>query len=1269
MSAVNKSNYDHLYFQMCISTLNIYRIQLPNSILIANFATSYCKTSKCYEVDPQAQCDFYKQLLCLLKVPKSELNDEFYTSTVRLTETAAKSLLKGNHFTQIREYFDYYNLYLMELPTKDKMYLTMGNVFHSAAQCVTELQNVSSSELQKRFESFFKQLKTYCTLYSRCTQQPFVCSILLSFFENLLEYYPKIPKSVWITHMEERLQQLIFKILGILAQVFTKNQVKCKFCKDCDNNTSLFHAITAMGLVGNLMKSSIVNEMKVSISFSNKIIYYLELCCTQIVILKSKRCETWLTAWTETGISIYNIAIKLYGIKHSETAKYFMLLIKNLVKLEGTTSEIFRFDALKTALKCLVDLHSEALDYKRALMFIALMVLLLPNTASSPFKDWVYIKAKERQNEINSSFQELTIACVIEENRAEILSIFPQAQHIPIDQLLIEELNHYKKIWPSRIPMLSVLKKMYEKCDLCTTVKALVTTWNSNALSTHSGVSELLLEIISKFEIEVASTTDLKLENELYLALLYVLKYYSLITEARKNNVKEVEDYLAENVQNSRNKYDIVPSCTNLTLDEYTKVAEYLLEALKFFDKCLSTDTDPQFLQLLKECDVLTVIENIAFEFQLHCDSLHCVKAWFICLNISRVLENADFTLKSIGFLIENSCSDVDAIDAFLNQSENVIETIQLVNTNQAYETLATFYINKSIMFYHNQKFHSGFEWYEKAVCAINKIPVEEQNEILKVRLEMMHVQYLQLPCALNIDNHRTYSLEKFSQVCKRISTYMKERGYVSSYGLAVLFEVNCKLIHMYKWMFLPREVRCYSRDLIVLAQQLAIPLRAAIIVSYLAYSDLQSSRINDCEFKINNLSDMLCLTTNKLCTTKKDEIICDKPRYEGPVIAELTENFADILLDCPVTIKEQALQGSPTFCKTLKLPSILSHAYECKCFYCLSIEYQNLLITVMHLDAEYYVLMDNGTAANYCFNAALQLYDRFTRTSDEFKLKVMKSINCYTFFDVKKMILPSYSATLHGYARHLVRLHDLPKAKQIFKDLINLLSDNIYTNLYLYNEVHLDYAVMLMKGLKLPEAKSNGSENTLIIPEVATDCIKTPESRRSKVIFYRSYSPNPESPPKKIIRKIKCDFSDSKDQKSVKTKKVQSTSLFTAVTPGCSNELIDRVVLEEGFNKNSNDTVVVPLSPNAYTPQAIQASTGLRSRTKILTSKLKSETTKKKMTKNEMNDSKSSVCKNLISELCATDKKFVKKKDQKSSIENVGQTKRVTRALAKNRM
>ncbi|KAK4881680.1 hypothetical protein RN001_004999 [Aquatica leii] len=1300
MSAIKESQKnDCFYFQMCLSAVQIYGIPFSNTTLLANLASSYCKSAKCYEADPNVQYNFYKQLLLTMKLLKTEKNDEFYIATMKVIEVGIKNFFRGCHFCKIGEYLTDYKMYIDDI-TEEKMYLKMGQVFYSAAQCITEI-NESSSSLHTKFEKCLNSVKFYFKSFFGRIQNSSVCNILACIFDNLVDYYSKVPCSVWVSHMEENTLVHIFKILACLAQAFTIGNFKCKFCNgSCDADSDLFHSVNTMILIGSLMRISIINEVKVSISMSNQVLYYLEHCCVQILTLKNKKCNCWVPAWREIGIMLYSIATKLYAIKHSETSKYFMLLMKHLLKLEGTHSEVFKIDALTIALKCLSDIYVEAYDYKKALMFIALMILLRPNLLTSSFKHWISIKVKEKQHETDSSLQELTVVCVLEQNRTEIINMYPHAEDYfnNTKQLLINELNHYQKIWPSRIPMLAVFKKIYKHCDLVTTVKTLVTTWDNNMLSVYNDVFELLTEIVHRFETEIVPLTEYKLENEIYLAQLYMLKYYAVVMEERKKNFKEIEistKVLEGSQISNNNKCDVVPSYTNLKLNEYLKMVHYLKKALTLFDNCLSQSLTSQIIELLKECNVLNVLANIAFEFRLYCDSLQYVDAWFVCLKMSRVLKNTEFVLKSIGFLMENSCLHADVVQGFLTESEQLVGKLIQRNHNDTYETLTTFYTHQSIMYHNNQKFQAGFQCYEDAVRVFNKIPDVNQNEILKAQLDFLHVRYLQLPCNLQFDNHEVYSLQKFSQVCRNILTYMKDQGYISSYGLALLFEINCTLIHMYKWMLLPRQVRCYSRDLVVLAQQLVIPLRTGIILSYMAYSDLQSIRIDDCQVKIDGLSDILCLATNKHCTVKKNEIVCDKSRWENNDVAELTDNFAEILLDCPISTKEQALQGSPTLLKTFKLPFIFSHTAECDCFYCLSIEYQNLLITTMHLDAEHYVLMNNTTAANYCFGAALQLYHRFTSENNKFQVTVNKVISCYPFFNVKDMLCQSHCTVLLGYARHLFRHNDILKAKRIFKDLIHLISENMYINVYLYNEAHLEYAIILMDSLKVNELQQKSIEN-LVVTDNASNCAKTPESKQSKVVFYRSYSPNPESPPKRMIPKIKCDFSEvTETTKTTKTNKEKSTNVTSGVaTPCCSSQLYAPPVIQTQRKKRNilienlvfapdvptknenNETILIPTSPNAYTPNALKAMVGLQSKTKLLTQKLKSETRRNRIVQDndkEISDVKNNVCKNLMTELTAADKKCVNKKSEKklNSVTNntcVEQTKRVTRATARNR-
>ncbi|KAF2899389.1 hypothetical protein ILUMI_06784 [Ignelater luminosus] len=422
-------------------------------------------------------------------------------------------------------------------------------------------------------------------------------------------------------------------------------------------------------------------------------------------------------------------------------------------------------------------------------------------------------------------------------------------------------------------------------------------------------------------------------------------------------------------------------------------------------------------------------------------------------------------------------------------------------------------------------------------------------------------------------------------------------------------------------------------------------------------------------------------------------------------------------MLDCPTgDVGKQNLTGSPVLLgKPFKMPSFISHASECNCFYCLSIEYKQLVIEYIHLEAQLHIHYGNMTAAQACFNGALQLHKNMDENKT-FRIKVIESLSCNPFCDIKDMLCEAFGALLLNYGNNLLRMNDVTKAKYFNDQLVNLISDRRYRNLYLYNEALTQKLLMLLKLEEISEGHQNLQVEMDSLTIDDKEAPKTPENRQTKVTFPASYSPRLNSPPKRRLHKIKCDFSEkpgknSNESKSnanklpfaihtspdnVKLSKETENDKrvkFIYKTPAAKTATNKKTILREisisGISNNcpteqDMSTDVIPSSPNAYTPKSVIASSVLQSRTELLTKKLKS-TVKKKLVNDDNgrndivsdsnvednNKSKPVVCKNLISELTAAENHTVKTSKKRNKIQNDESTEtsripistRVTRA------
>ncbi|KAB0802964.1 hypothetical protein PPYR_05150 [Photinus pyralis] len=1257
---------DPIYFQLCLHALKMYSKLFANHITIATKACKYLQVSRCYTCNVDLQCKYYLTLFDVLKAIRGE---ELFPASIKILELIIKNLLRQNEFETIRSIAAQIRLSIE--PAVEGISLEVLEVILSASELLVEFATPNGAKLMRKLEERLRNFSRYRT---KSDEFQYACKLLYIILKKLLDHFTRASPSDWKLNMDVGAHLALYKLLGVIVRTTSKSDATCHTSSGrCDVDTNIHFATNVMALIGGFTKFSIDQEVTVTNSMSNQTFLYLEHACKNLQILKSRGCDNWKSLWAEIGILIYNVAVKLYCLKHGESQRYFILLVKNLVTLEGTSSsEIFAIDALATSLKCLIELHLDCDNYSKSLMFCAIYILLRPESHHAPFKQWVTIKSKEKQSEFSTqTFQETTIRQALKENRNEILAISMEFEQclelVTVNRLLPLELVSYANMWPSRVAMLAAFKEIYKYCDVLTTVDVLINAWGKSIASMHPELYDLLTPIMQRFEEEIATLPN-NVFHQLSFARLCTMKYYSQVAEIRRKNSNDMTKCATTN-EFSNDSSDMVAYYTFLNVEEQIEIMKYLVQALDVYNAHIPTSVTPHLIDLLME--IFDVAINIGFEFRLYCNSLQATRAWWLCLKISRLLQHDLYMLKSIGFLLENANLNSNGTRGLLAEADLIIQRLN-VATSESHDVLVMFYVNVSVMYLKNQQIQEGYENYEKALKWFQQIDNKE-DLILSAWVQYLHALYLFMPCSFALGTHNDSSLGKLLQISKTISNYTKEKGCTSPERLCLLFEVNCTIIHNYKWMYLPREVRCYSRDLLVLAQKLVIPLRTAIILCYLGHADLQSSRINDCQVKLVGLLNILGLDHNNYAIPKVAISNNSKDITVKEEMGEITERFGEILLDCPKSHTDFARTGSPSFAKTFSLPTMFTHSNECHCYYCLSVEYQMLIINVVHLDAILNVTSNDDKAAVTCFEQVKQIYKKVCL--DNYIEKLNDVVSSNIFFDSKSILVESYYAVLLDYTKYFSRKNNLLKAKGLLEELMNSFSTKICCNPYLFNEIYLEYATLLLRNPKYKECPKVKTKVTLSL-DSNDHCLHTPESKQSKVIFHKSYSPNPESPPKKTWKRIKCNFSDSEEELNP-----SSNSQTDVFTPLCPKEPVARTnpkttkKAEEILNKISinvteaDSSVVVPLSPNAYTPNALKAAQGLKSRTKLLTNKLKLATAQQngvvggRSTKEDVKQSEGkNACKNLMNELCAAEKKTIYRKKQNKD----ERPTRVTRANAR---
>lgn len=401
--------------------------------------------------------------------------------------------------------------------------------------------------------------------------------------------------------------------------------------------------------------------------------------------------------------------------------------------------------------------------------------------------------------------------------------------------------------------------------------------------------------------------------------------------------------------------------------------------------------------------------------------------------------------------------------------------------------------------------------------------------------------------------------------------------------------------------MLLPREVRCYLREVAVLAQQLVSPLWATRFLILLAHADLLTCRNSDCKTKIFGISTILCIPQHDRMEERKGD-------GDVKIMNSLCDELEELSLDL------QQPRGSPTFDTVVKptfqYPKCFGHKSDCNKFCCQLHSYQELIAMKAHLDAVFSI--QNNSSSNEIqkyFDGALCLVKNFEKRSRNFW-----QIHSNIFLDYGNLFLAT---------------HQKKTAEKINNELLEIIYNKRYSDIYLYNaakkqksDIAWNYTPSNQFVVKID---CNNDDDGEEVVEANAISPKTPEMKVSKVKIEKSITPsNSPLPQYHYVKKLNFNISEDTP---IKTQylTVSSTKIHA---PEIGTVKKKRPATTTKFKNTSEATSSLAVE---RTPADSVKAEKLRAKTKLLTEKIK---------KGAKDDGGRSIRKNLTSELGATSSK-----------------------------
>lgn len=425
--------------------------------------------------------------------------------------------------------------------------------------------------------------------------------------------------------------------------------------------------------------------------------------------------------------------------------------------------------------------------------------------------------------------------------------------------------------------------------------------------------------------------------------------------------------------------------------------------------------------------------------------------------------------------------------------------------------------------------------------------------------------------------------------------------GRKQSNAITVLFDIALTIAEWYRWLHLPREVRCYAREVAVLSQQLVSPLRAARFLVVLAHADLLTCRIDECRSKILGIATILCLPKQQFDV--EEDVNAGKKKEELDTVYVLSNEFKELSLDFPLHLKSS---NSPTTIKDkFKLPVFLGHPPTCNKYCCDCLEYQELTVMQAHLEALVSVhTNDSSSEVEEYFEGSLCLL------KDYYK----RGRNPEAFWEIHANILLDYGNIV-------LKARQKQYAEKINNDLVNLASSKKLLNLYLYNEAILQKLNIVWNPTPTKDIVREEEADELIIDGTHP---KTPELKVSNVTVIRSSSPCQLPSVTKHYSKKKLVFTIAKEPSNSNPTPVKTPPIIKIDPPEVETIKKKRSTTVKAKNKDVKSSILDVVS----TTSSGVKSEKLRSKTKLLTDRIKKDVKPENSTR---------VRKNLASELAAS--------------------------------
>ncbi|CAH1959244.1 unnamed protein product [Acanthoscelides obtectus] len=989
--------------------------------------------------------------------------------------------------------------------------------------------------------------------------------------------------------LDEEFQLACFDYIYDLSVFESKLDKECS-CK-C-NSKQIYQAISYVRFITAFARSYILTA-KSTTGYHKRCCQILEQFFSYIVQLKENNCKKLGSSWGYLVVGAYNVAVKLNEVSNKDALIYFKFVIDKYYLFGNKFSPSSLTYALHGVCKLLSDEHQQLLALS------ALAMCLSPNDSDIYLS--IFTKAKytmSNNTDSKKDVKEITLVSVFSDLKHHFSFLSKPVEMSKEKQitLLKAELEYYKKKWKSKVSVMTVLTELIAITDLEVIVDIMVDIFGDGEITVHEKLPGIFSEILLKYE-------KLKDANKYNLAILNYMNYRYKNQEARTRNIAEMErvvNFLTKTKSepsgpdkpDPNEECDIVSGFDGLKLDNFINQLKFLDKSLELLTEIRHTITSGAFDALLR----------IYYEYRLHQSKIPALRALELALEQAEMSKDQENLVTVISFMLEETDASRKFVKHLMVQADQYLSKLDQDDISNV-KAITMYYLNRSKAHLYID-YEQTVKYYKKAKTILKKWDSIDFN-ILRCHFNMLGHKIILLPCnQKNRSDHETLSLLNMEVAISTLFDEYGERRLQGSYGMLLLFEFSEEVAKFYYSVRCPREVRAHCKEVIHLAQKLVLPLRSASLLQYLAYADLRTNRIDDAQYKLNSMAEILCLNKTKILEITEPTAKTDIESEVGSV----TDYMREMVLDEPVKRgRSQGAPLSPIFdTQPFQTPSFVHHPKSCICIFCSCLQYQILVLEKARLDALIHIKRGNFSVANDVLANALHFYDscdtKYRYLQDTLGNILNKDL-VPKFDDVS---LQTYGGVLLDYSYHLRRIENKEKATDTNLKLLQILLPKKSEYVYLHHEAAMQRLGYLTE---VPEVVSPVEDDDELEDYATGYLQKTPEDHRAKVVFVVSPDPTADElePPKPIFKKVPFPLSPSPDRRP-ETPIVKKATF--AKTPTAKIPIFkDTCSTTKRSTRKRLDAA--SSSADLMKPPSSTSELNLKSKTKLLTEKLKNSSKK----------------------------------------------------------